>query len=125
MNKQYDQALKKLAKSDYYQSLYNCAKEINVQLFKNVYDFSRLQLMFVSYLAYYSNIFMDIAIGDCSDRVLDNEIYEEAYSYYRRESLGKEAKKKFNSIKLPKQKKDDNTVITPKSTWVFKRKRKE
>jgi hypothetical protein len=114
--------LRRLAKNDYYQTLYNCVKELGLQMFDNKKDLTMLQLWFLSYLGMYSMINTDVVVGECSKRVLDNTIYEDAYILYKNKSANKNVKNSASSIKLPKQNEDKQ--LTPKSTWVFKRKQK-
>lgn len=113
--------LRELAKSDYYQSLYNNAKELNIQMFDNNSNFTRIQLMFLSFTGMYSMLQTDILMGDVNERVLDNFIYEDAYLYWKQKSSKKDYKKKIASIKSPTNKKDEQYV--PKSSWSFKRKK--
>lgn len=115
--------LRALSKTDYYQSLYSCAKDLGLQLFENNTNLTKLQLWFLSFASMYSVINMDIAMGECPEKVLDNTIYEDAYMMWKKVSSSKDIKKKTASIKLPKQKEADQT-ITPKSSWVFKRNQK-
>jgi hypothetical protein len=56
---------------------------------------------------------MDILIGEVSDVVLKNEVYEDAYIYYKRKA-GYKDKKEVS--KLPSQE-----PMKPTSQWVFKR----
>jgi len=118
------EVLRALAKNDYYQSLYSCAKELGLQMFENTTDLTKLQLWFLSYASMYSVISTDIVMGECPERVLDNTIFEDAYMQYKRVSSNKDIKKKVTSIKLPKKQQETGTQITPKSSWVFKRKQK-
>jgi len=111
--------LRELAKTDYYQAVYNNAKELGMQMFENTYNFTRLQLMFLSFAGMYSCIQTDIAMGDIGERVLDNFIYEDAYMHWKRVSSTKDIKKKISSIKQPKGKGKEEYI--PKSTWSFKR----
>lgn len=91
-------------------------------MFDNKKDLTMLQLWFLSYLGMYSMINTDVVVGECSKRVLDNTIYEDAYILYKNKSANKNVKNSASSIKLPKQNEDKQ--LTPKSTWVFKRKQK-
>jgi hypothetical protein len=109
--------IRKLAKSDYYQMLYSQAKELHFKLFKNDFDFSHLQLTFLNYLLFYHNIYTDIAVKDVDEVVMENEIYEDAWMYYKYHRKSKEELKPDS--KLSRQKHE----AEPKETfqWVFKR----
>lgn len=97
--------LKNLAKSIKAQNLFTAAKEINgIKLFRNSYDFSRLQDIYLSYLYSYDSINKDIIIEKISKHVFDSEIYEDAYLLWKRKNM-----KKINS-KEDKQK-DVNLVV--------------
>ena len=119
------EVLRELAKNDYYQSIYNSAKELGLQIFENKTDLTKIQLWFLSFMGMYSVINTDIAIGDVSERVLENTIFEDSYLVYKKRSMDKDMKKKMQSIKLPTSKNKDGVELTPKSSWVFKRKQKQ
>ncbi len=85
--------IRKLTKSTEHQNLFLASKEVNgVNLFRNHSDFSRIQEIYLSYLYFYYNIFMDIAIDKVSKKVTDNFIYEEAYSIYKNKKTDKTEK---------------------------------
>jgi len=109
--------LRRLAKNDYYQALYSSAKELGFQLFQNSTDLTKIQLWFLSYMSMYASINMDVSLGEISDRVLENETYEDAYLVYKRRN-GKEAKKQTNT-------KTSNTRVLPSTQWVFRKKKVE
>jgi len=108
--------VRQLAKSTHWQTLYSHAKELHFSLFANNVAFSELQILFLNYLGFYSALNMDIAMGDITDLVLEDEIYEDAYMYYKQ----KVDKKKVSERGLNKQPHQDTQV--PQSTqWVFKK----
>ena len=105
-----DLTLRNLAKGDFYQTLFSLGKELHsIQLFNNVTDFSSIQISFLRYLSYYSSIYLDIAVGDVDEIVLDNPIYTDSYIMYK--NLTDKKKIKSND-------KDEKTGN--KSRWVFK-----
>jgi hypothetical protein len=110
-------SVRKLAKSDHYQMLYAQAKELHFKLFKNDSDLSHLQMTFLNYLLFYHNIYIDIAMKDVDEIVMEDEIYEDAWTYYKHNRKQKEESKLDN--KLPKQKMDRESKET--FQWVFKR----
>lgn len=80
--------IRKLAKTSDMLNLFIASKELNgIRLFENETNFSQLQLMFINYLYYYHNLHQDISLKKVSEHVLDNEIYENAYSYYKSKNL--------------------------------------
>jgi hypothetical protein len=111
--------VRRLAKSSYYQSLFHFCKELHISLFDNKKDFTNLQLNFLNYLTFYNNLFTDIALGEISDKILEDDIYEDAYSYYKAQAYKKQMKdlnkERQVDYKYP-QKYQENF----QSQWVFK-----
>jgi len=96
-----DNRIKQLAKSNEHQSLFSISKELsNIKLFYNDTDLSRLQMIYISYLFYYYNIYMDIDMKKVSKRVLDNEIFEDAYSIWKKEGKEDNTSKPKKDISL-------------------------
>lgn len=83
--------LRELAKRNHYQTVYSFARECPVWVFRNREDFTSIQLNFLMYLSFYHSIQTDIYMGDIDERVLENEIYEDAYCYYRNQERKKQA----------------------------------
>lgn len=111
-----DSIIRLLAKSHKYQTIYNHTKEAGMPIFKNTNDYSYNQIMFLSYLNFYFNIYTDIAMEYVIEKVLDNEIFEDAYLYYKRTVK--------NNIYKDKEK--DSKTDNPNSTkWVIKRPKSE
>lgn len=76
--------LRKLAKQDYYQTLFILSKEMNnIRIFNNDCDFTYLQIDFLKYLGFYYSLYSDINYGEVSDIVLKDSIYEDSYIYYK------------------------------------------
>jgi hypothetical protein len=88
----YQESLRRLAKSIYWQSIYN-AKEYGFLLFENRRDLTSLQVDFLHLLGYYSNIISDVAAGVVSDKVLEHDIYIDAYYFYKRKHIQDEKKR--------------------------------
>ena len=115
--------VRQLAKTSYWQTIYSSVKELHLQLFFNVTDFSELQILMMNYLGFYTALNMDIALGEVSDMVLEDEIYEEAYMYYKQ----KVDKKKIAERPKPQQSTQANLnkeEIHPQVNWVFKKPKK-
>lgn len=82
--------IRKLAKTNYYQSLYSNAKEIGLKLFRNEVDYSKNQVMFLQYLSFYNNLNMDIYMKEVDKIVLENDIYEDAWTFYKNKQAEKD-----------------------------------
>jgi len=89
--------LRKLAASIEYQNLFLASKEINgIRLFRNNYNLSKLQSIFLSYLYMFQALYSDIDTHKISDKVLEDEIYADSYLLWRKEKgfqYGQEDKK--------------------------------
>ena len=94
----WNKTMRRLAKSIKYQTIYGHDKNgVTLHLFENNGDYTDMQLTFLRYLAYYSNLYLDIAMDEIGEIILDNFTYEDAYSFWkekqdkkvRRESLSK------------------------------------
>jgi hypothetical protein len=98
-----ERIIRQLAKQVENQNLFLSAKELNgIKIFNNDKDFSKLQQLFLSYLYFYNNLHTEIQMKEVSEKVLEDEIYEDAYSVYKRDkpqNKGKE-KKSDNGIHL-------------------------
>jgi len=105
-----DKIIRGLAKNNYWQCLYACAKETSIRLFKNNDSFTHLQVFFLNFLNFYHNIFIDIAMGDVNEVVLKDDIYEDAYVYYKNKKRG---------LKEEPKQVQDNKKQTKTSYWVF------
>ena len=111
--------VRELSKTSYWQTIYSTSKELGMKIFHNNYDFSELQILFLNYLGFYHAINMDIALGDVTNIVLENEIYEDSYIFYK----NKIDKKKVSERQKP-QAKSVETDNKPKVSWVFKKPKK-
>ena len=85
--------MRDLAKSNYYQTLYLQAKEMNISLFKNDRDFTDLQVAFLNDLSFYSNLYMDLAMGEITEIIFQDPIYEDAYQQYKINKQRKDTEK--------------------------------
>jgi hypothetical protein len=91
--------LRELARSIKAQNLFIAAKEIHgIRIFKNMYDFSKLQEIYLSYLYSCDAINKDIIMEKISEHVFDSEIMEDSYLIWKRKNF-----KKIN-VKTDKQK---------------------
>ena len=113
--------LRELAKSNYYQTLYNQVKELHLKLFENERDLSDMQIQFIGFLNFYSNLFLYFALGEIEEIVFTDKIYEDAYMYWKqhkKEDLD-EQMKPTNRTGIPKRNSQESFQ------WVFKRPTKE
>jgi len=106
-------ALKKLAKSDKYQILYNRAKEIGtLKLFRNDYDLSGIQTSFLYLLQMYNVLYRDLSEDRdyISEEVIADDIRTEAYLLLRQELIKKKDKKNYSKKEISTSK-DTHSVI--------------
>ena len=76
--------LRKLAKTTEMLNLFIAAKEMACfSLFENKKDLSSSQNYFLSHLYFYHSLNNDISAKRVSEKVLSDEIYENAYAHYR------------------------------------------
>lgn len=98
--------LRKLARSVRVQNLFVVVKEVNnIRLFKNSFDLSNLQNLYLSYLYNVSMINTDIIIDKISKHVFDSEITEDSYLIW---------KQKNNKIDKKDNKKNDINLVVGK-----------
>ena len=79
--------LKKIARSNEYQLLYNRAKEIGtLRLFKNDSDLSRIQILYLYFLEMYSILYQDLnaQVEFLDETVIEDDLRCEAYLLYRK-----------------------------------------
>lgn len=111
--------IRQIAKTNKYQMRYSLAKELQFKLFQNDSELSHLQLIFLNHLIFYSNIYMDIALKEVDEIVTTNEIYEDAWMYYKHNKKPKEEVKVDST--LPKQQHTREKTTGETFHWVFKR----
>jgi hypothetical protein len=109
------QILKKIARSNEAQILYNRAKELNIRLFNNDNDLSKMQIWYLYFLELYHILYQDLNTGEdyISEEIIDDDIRTEAYLLLRKER--KEKKEKSSTRRLI-----DSTI--KQDSVVFKRK---
>ena len=119
-------AMRKLAKTNKYQLLYSQYKETGVRIFKNEHNLTDYQISFIQYLAFYTNINTDIYMDDVSDIVLEDEVYEDAYTYYKQKSGKKKRKERKKDLNKPSRKPSNTTKkeTTSSTHIVFSRPKK-
>jgi hypothetical protein len=115
--------IRKLAKSLYYQTIYGNEKNANLRIFDNDSDFTMLQIRFLNDLSFYNMLYMDLNLGEVDDRIFQDEIYEDAYMFYKSKKDNPRARMDNRpSPVLPV--KDKGKTTQNISSWVFKTKKK-
>ena len=78
--------LRQLAKSDYWQILYNQSKEINIKIFENIENLSYLQVNFLQWLNLYKRLNEEMYSGDelLNKEIINDDISIDAYLYYKK-----------------------------------------
>lgn len=100
--------LKKLARSNRWQILYNRCKELGtLRLFKNDIDLGNHQIWILYYSEMYSSLYTDLAMNEeyISEEVIEDDLRCEAYLLYRKEKNKKDKHKKYTD--------KEDTKITP------------
>ena len=113
---------RRLAKTHEYQTIFNGAKEYGFKIFENNRDFSAIQFHFLGFLNFYATISMDIYLNEIDERVFNNEIYEDAYMFYKeKERIRKKNKEdKSENINYSKSNNPIEKVSRVKSQWKFR-----
>ncbi len=87
MNKFREDPLRVLAKSYYWQALYNRAKALPgcIELFENKKDFSVIQMLFLQYVEQIAGLYQDLAMKEklLCEEVINDEIRATAYLVYK------------------------------------------
>jgi hypothetical protein len=118
-----DEILRKIAKSNKYQTLYTHYKEAGCPMFRNNSDFTAYQIYFINLLNMYYNLYNDIATDYVDEIVLNNSIFEDAYLYYKSKTkLSDIVKSKTPELQPNTRKKKGEKINTNSFSWVFKQK---
>jgi len=82
----YESALRQLARTNHWQSLYHASKDLNIQLFDNDKNFSGLQVQFLHWLNVYSLLYEELSKHEddyLTEDVIDSEFRTNCYLIYR------------------------------------------
>ena len=109
--------MRKLAKSNRYQILYSQHKEIGVNIFQNISNYTDFQIAFMHYLSFYASLYMSIYMDEVGEVVLEDEIFEDAYSYYKSKNK-KVERKEYNKTLSNKSKNSARNRPTASKTHV-------
>lgn len=97
--------IRQLARSTYWQEIYNASKNgSNIQLFKNGFNFSGVQYLFLYWLRVYSMLYDELYSMEwqnLDEAVIKDEIRCDAFLYYRRKHQEKELKKAKSKNRKP------------------------
>ena len=104
--------LRKLAKTNKYQTLYHNSKEGCINLFYNQADYTELQIIFLQYLSFYASLNLDIYTEEVSDIVLEDELYEDAYQAYKNKIKKNNRPRRMET---PQQKQQRKAILKKKS----------
>ena len=87
--------LRELARNDFYQAMYRESKERNIKLFSNPENLSRIQIIFLSYLAFYESLYQDLAMDEdyISKEVILDDVRCDAYLVYKKRKRNKKDEK--------------------------------
>jgi len=107
---------RKLAKSEYYQTVYTQEK-MRLKIFVNNMDLTDLQIYFLDYLNLYHGLYIDLALKEIDEKIFECEIYEDAYVYWKNHK--KPDKEKVN--KRPQRPETTQNPTGNKFSWLFKR----
>jgi hypothetical protein len=114
----YIESVRELAMSDEYQNIYVLSKEVaTVKIFENCKDFTHIQNIFLRYLNFYYNLYMDIAMDEVSDIVLECYLYSDAYMMWKNKN-DKDKLKNLGKEPINTNNKNEKSLNT--STWIFK-----
>ncbi len=119
-----EKIVRTLAKNHYYQLLYSQSKEIGTRVFRNIIDLTDVQIAFVQYMSFYNSLYIDLACGEVKEFVLNDQIYEDAYSTYKSEERMKSSKN-LSQNSSTKSSENSNTTDIGTKKFIFKSPRKK
>lgn len=91
--------LRKRARSSYWQSLYQAAKELRISLLDNTRNLSGIQLVFLYYLGMYEQLYQSLDSEEFLDiEVINNDLRTDCYLLLKKEE------RKLERIKRMKDK---------------------
>jgi 6-phosphogluconate dehydrogenase (decarboxylating) len=96
----YEQIIRKIAKNIENQNTFLAAKDGLVSIFNNDKELSKLQQIYLSYLYFYHDLIVDVAVNKLNDKIFTEDIYEDAYMTYRRDKKENNKEKTNHGIHL-------------------------
>lgn len=116
--------LRKLAKSNHWQTIFAASKILNgINIFNNTTEFTNIQIDFVNWLAYYNSLNYYLEDGSMPEWAYKKDIYIDAFMHYIRKKEKKEKNKIKNDSLDIGQTKDKNVFTGLKIN--FKSKNRE
>lgn len=112
---------RELAQKQKYQILYAGDKYTGIRIFKNEYDLSHIQEIFICFLGIYNAVNTDIHLQEVKEVVLENDEFVDSYLIYKRKKREETKKETKNDNNFSKK---DKEQITTKSSWIFRKKKK-
>lgn len=111
--------IRKLAKSNYWQTLYSSSKEMSgIRIFGNEVDFTNLQIEFLNYLSFYSSLNLDIYMKEVNGGIVSKSfLREDAYMFYKSKK-----KDKYDSDETDSNINKSKTETKVRDSWVFSKK---
>ena len=82
--------LRELARSFEWQSIYsNIKNNMNINLFDNNKDLSRIQILFLGYLELYYNLYIDLYAEEkfISQEVIENDLWTDSYILWKKKNI--------------------------------------
>jgi len=114
-----DKEIRKLARSDYWQTIYRASKENSgIKLFQNSCDISGLQVKMLQWLGLYDMLYIELAQKEShylTEKVIEDDERTNAYLYYRKRKMEQEwfdhqKEKKVNEVKSKHKFKNPESV---------------
>ena len=114
-----DIEIRKLARSDYWQTVYNATKDNSgIKLFQNSCDISGLQVKMLQWLGLYDMLYIELAQKEShylTEKVIEDDERTNAYLYYRKRKMEQEwfdhqKEKKVNEVKSKHKFKNPESV---------------
>lgn len=112
-----ENVIRKLAKNNKFQTIFSLAKEGNFNIFINQSNYTGHQIFFLNYLVFYYNVYTEIAMKYVDEIILEDEIYEDAYMYYKR----KVGLQDNTTAKVQDNRQQKEKLKTGSFTWIMKR----
>lgn len=115
-----EKELRKLARSNYWQTLYNASKETSgLSLFQNNSDLSEIQIQFLQWLNIYNLLYIELGQKESiflTEKTLLDDERTNAYLYYRKQKAEQEwfehqKEMKINEVKHKFKKEGSVQVI--------------
>lgn len=86
--------IRHLARSSYWQNIYRASKDCsNISLFKNQYEYSELQSVFLYWLKLYDMLYIELSKKEwrfLTESVIENNCRCDAFLYYRKRQIDKQ-----------------------------------